>query len=446
LTPPARTRALAASGAVLVTLTVAAVAFDMPGADGVGTASRDRVLACMIVACALYGATAWAALRWGLPRRSVWLVLAVAFAMRVPWLMAPPFLSTDLYRYIWDGRVQAAGINPYRYVPADPALADLRDDTVYPRINRRDYAPTIYPPAAQIVFAAVARVAQTPLAMKAAMVGFEAVAVLALMRLLRATGRPAAQVLIYAWNPLAAEVFAGNGHVDAAAIAAVALCLLAASRGRRGLAGAALGAAVLVKFLPAVIAPALWARGRWRTALAAGAVVIALYALYASVGLRVFGFLGGYAGEEGLSGSAGQTVPGPWPLAVIADLVDLPAWAGPAYLLGAACVLGGLGWRIAFRHDGATMLRDAATLAFATMLLLTPHYAWYYVWLAALATLAPSAALIWLSAAPVLLYPDPFADRAAWTALIYVPAILLAANDMRRRAAAPVMSVIQRSA
>jgi alpha-1,6-mannosyltransferase len=67
-------------------------------------------------------------------------VLGLAIALRALLLTAPPILSTDIYRYVWDGRVQAAGIDPYRYIPADPALASLRDPVVYPQINRADYA------------------------------------------------------------------------------------------------------------------------------------------------------------------------------------------------------------------------------------------------------------------------------------------------------------------
>ena len=67
-------------------------------------------------------------------------------------MVAPPFLSTDIYRYVWDGKVQGAGINPFRYIPADRHLAFLRDTGIYPHINRRDSAHTIYPPGAQIIF------------------------------------------------------------------------------------------------------------------------------------------------------------------------------------------------------------------------------------------------------------------------------------------------------
>ena len=196
-------------------------------------------------------------------------MLLVAAALRVPVLPAPPFLSTDIYRYVWDGRVQAAGINPYRYLPADPALQSLRDDFVFPRINRAEYAPTIYPPAAQMAFAAVGLVWSSVTGVKAAMVGFEVLAVFCLLRLLAAARMPAERVLIYAWNPLPVWDFAGNGHIDAMAIGLVATALLLRARHRDGWAGVALGAAIATKFLPAVVAPVLWRR-RCRLADGAG--------------------------------------------------------------------------------------------------------------------------------------------------------------------------------
>ena len=104
-----------------------------------------------------------------LGRRSLLAVLALGAAMRALLIPAPP-VSTDIYRYVWDGRVQAAGINPYRHIPADEALASPRDEAIYPRINRGDYAPTIYPPTAQIVFYAVTRLSETVAAVKAATV------------------------------------------------------------------------------------------------------------------------------------------------------------------------------------------------------------------------------------------------------------------------------------
>ncbi|HEV2337106.1 MAG TPA: hypothetical protein VGS13_16485, partial [Stellaceae bacterium] len=141
---------------------------------------------------------------WRAPasRRDLALIGAVAVAMRVIVLAAPPFLSSDVYRYVWDGRVLAAGINPYRYIPADPHLAPLRDETIFPRINRSTYAPTIYPPAAEAIFFAATRISASVTAMRMAMVAFEAIAALLLLRLLAAAGLPAARIIVYAWHPL----------------------------------------------------------------------------------------------------------------------------------------------------------------------------------------------------------------------------------------------------
>src|SRR3954453_21398147 len=104
--------------------------------------------------------------------------------MRLALLFVEPYLSSDIYRYIWDGRVQAAGINPYRYIPTDDALHGLRDEAIYPLINRAHYAPTIYPPAAQLVYLAATRISESPQFMKAVMVAFEGLAVFALLQLL----------------------------------------------------------------------------------------------------------------------------------------------------------------------------------------------------------------------------------------------------------------------
>jgi len=93
--------------------------------------------------------------------QAMWVIVGVAIALRLTLLMTEPLLSTDVYRYVWDGKVQAAGINPYRYLPADDALTHLRDDAVYPNINRANYAVTIYPPVAQMFFLLATRLAKT---------------------------------------------------------------------------------------------------------------------------------------------------------------------------------------------------------------------------------------------------------------------------------------------
>src|ERR1700747_3698895 len=75
---------------------------------------------------------------------ALWIIFIAAGLFRVFLLpLDPPRLSTDIYRYIWDGRVQGSGVSPYLFLPVDPRLGGVRDNAIYPRINRKEYAHTI---------------------------------------------------------------------------------------------------------------------------------------------------------------------------------------------------------------------------------------------------------------------------------------------------------------
>jgi hypothetical protein len=430
-------------GVLLASIMFGALMLHVPGADTVGSPERANVfVGVLAIGVAVYLVAVRWILRSSLPSAAFWIVLAVAVAMRAVLLPSLPFLSSDIYRYVWDGQVQAAGINPYLYLPVDPALAHLRDPAIFPLINRATYAPTIYPPAAQLVFALVGQVTSTVFGMKLAMVGFEALAVLCLVGLLSIARLPRERVLIYAWNPLALWSFACDGHVDAVAVGLLALALLCRAKAREGLAGAVLAGAVLVKFLPIAAAPAfLRGGGFWRPALVGMAVVALLYAPYLSAGPNVLGFLSSYGDEEGYRSGHGF-----WVMGGLSHLVALPGGAGRAYLAVAAIGLGTLAFWIARRPISGDMAaravalcRDTAVLVTCTTAAANPHYAWYYAWLAIPAVVAPIPAVIWLSAAPVLFYVDPFNERFFWPALVFVPALALAIRGLlQARSAAPV--------
>jgi hypothetical protein len=425
-------------GGVLLALTLLGLSLHTPGSGTVGTPEAKVALVVILcVSAAVYLVAVAAMLRRPMGGRAVWMVLLVAVAMRVPLIVAPPFLSSDVFRYVWDGRVQAAGINPYRYVPDDPALAALRDTAVFPHINRAAYALTIYPPGAQVIFAIVGRVWSSVTGLKVAMFGFEALAVYCLLGLLDMAGLPRERVLIYAWNPLPVWAFAGNGHIDAAVTGLVALTLLLRVRRRDGWAGLTLGLAVLTKFLPAVIAPVLWRRGSgWRLAAVAVVTVLVLYGLYSGVGWRVFGFLGGYGAEEGLDNGSGI-----WLLAGLSRLMPLPMLAAGWYFAGLAVLLAGLGAWYAFvrRPDDAVAICGAAGVMMAVLTFgISPHYPWYFAWLAVPCVLAPNPAVLWLATAPVLIYLDTYGDRFAWPSVVFAPAVLLALAGAFRPVASPI--------
>jgi hypothetical protein len=387
----------------------------------------EKFVVVFMLQMGIYGYAAWRLIKgaWvsaALERRALLAILIVAALLRGIALFAPQALSTDAFRYVWDGRVQAAGINPYRYIPADPALERLRDDSIYPNINRADYAHTIYPPAAQIAFLGIERISDSILGMKLAMLAFEALTIACLISLLRRRGLPATRVLLYAWHPLPVWEFAGTGHVDALAIGFLMLAFLAASRRAALWSGVALAAATLVKFYPMVVGPALYRRWDWRMPVAFAVTIALLYAPYLGVGSAVFGFLSGYADEEGMRSGDGIFL---WSL--LRACVHVPAHAEQYFApLAALALLVAAVW-LQFSQKWRAHGVWAAALGLASLftLLVSPHDPWYFTWLVPFLCFRLTPAHIWLTAACTLMYVLPHPTGLAVQSLLYLPFLAL---------------------
>lgn len=390
--------------------------------------------------CALYALAAWLVWRARCSRSTLAVVLVFAALFRLSLLFAPPFLSDDIYRYIWDGRVQAAGLNPYRYIPADDALKFLRDETIYPKINRRDYAPTIYPPMAQMIFLLATRVSESVVWMKALMIMFEAVGLFALSALLASFKFPRQRVLLAAWHPLVVWEIAGSGHFDALVVAFIVLALLAHGRGRESLTGVLLASAVLVKLFPLVLFPAFYRRWSWRMPLAFLVTLAASYLPYLSVGARrVLGFLPTYVDEEGLQSGTRFFL-----LQLADSFLGEARVPRAAYIVFALLVLGSLAAWSLFKRDsnGRDYVWRAALLATTFTVLLSPHYSWYFAWLVPFLCFVPAktfAPLLYLTTASFMLYGTWLGDKPTqmlWlNTSIYLPFALLLFLSWRRRTA-----------
>jgi alpha-1,6-mannosyltransferase len=418
-----RLAALAACGAALLALTAIGLYVQTPDDPG-------RFLWVAAVEAVVYLLSVWLVWNGVGSRPMLVLILAVAGLARLALLSAPPHLSSDVYRYVWDGRVEAAGINPYRYVPADPHLDALRDTEIFPHINRKGYATTIYPPLAEAIFLAVTRISESVTAMKAAMVGFEVITIVFLLRLLDSAGLPSSRVLVYAWHPLPIWEFAGNGHVDAVLIAFVVVALWARQSGRDLLAGMALAGATLTKLYPAVLGPALYRRWNWRMPLAFSATISLFYLPFVGAGWQVFGFLPGYAAEEGFNATGTGFYL--WSLVrLLAPFASLPAIAYP---IGAAAILAALAVAIVLLGDAP--MAGSAILASAFIVLVSPHYPWYFAWLIVFACFGRYLSLLWLTNACLLLYLVPVGShivrddhRLLVESMIYGPFAALAVID-----------------
>jgi len=421
-----------AIGALMLLLTGTGLALQQRDA-------HDAFIAIALIQGVLYLLAAALTWRGGFPRRVLVGILAVAALMRLGIVLAPPYLSDDLYRYVWDGRVEAAGINPYRYVPSDTHLAALRDETIYPNINRRTYAPTIYPPAAELIFLVTTRISESVTWMKATMVAFEFTSVAVLLRLLVLRGLPLERIVIYAWHPVVLWEFAGSGHIDAAIVTFVALASWARRREAAWLTGIALAGAALVKFFPAVIFPALYRRWDWKMPAAAAATLIAGYLPFLAAGRGILGFLPGYVREEGLNSGAGFFL---WNL--LRAAVPAASASNVPYLTFAAAVLASLGMYVLLSdRAGDRYVASAGGLAAAFTVLLSPHFPWYFAWIVAFLCFMPAPSVLYLSVASLLLYfvpggRDLDGSRMLIEAAIYGPFAVLAVLELwRRRTAKP---------
>ena len=331
-------------------------------------------------------------------------ILALAIAFRGYALFFEPFLSSDIYRYIWDGIVQAHGINPYRFVPADPALAHLRDAAIYPNINRADYALTIYPPVAQFFFFLVTRFGASTVVMRVALLGCEAVSVLLMLSFLRRLQQPLTLIVAYAWHPLPIWEIANGGHVDVLMVALMLLGIWIAVLGRAQYGALAIALASLVKPFAAPALAAIWRPWDWKMPLSVIVTVLVCYLPYLTVGWGVLGFLpSGYLSEEGLVSGEGFWLLSLWRLAFGEMRYDVACYA----VLAAALLLI-LAFRVAFRRErtAGTTLTDVNMLLLAVLLLLSPSYPWYFLiiipFLALLGN-TPASAATWAASIGALL-------------------------------------------
>lgn len=414
---------------------------------------------------AFYSAACVVVFRWSdtATRVAKWATLAaiVFFAILFRAVLVPqrPYLSVDVYRYVWDGHVQASGINPYRYTPGDPELADLRDDVIYPNISAEDQRwLSPYPPAAQMVFALVSIVRPMSVtAVKAAMSSFDLIAVLLVMLVLARSGIDPARAIIFAWHPLVIFESAHSGHIESVFIAFLMLALFAWSRERYALTGVALALATLTKFYPVIVVPAFLIATRDEamngatdssrsifaglfnkrnvTMLAVFAITLALsYAPYVGAGSNVFGFLRAYVQEEGFI----QTGSRYFLLDALRHLVPIPT--SVFLVFGAGCLIAVAAWQLTrIKRDALDVARAAMTLIGTYLLLTTPRYAWYYMWLIPFLCFAPRLGWMYLACASALLYlvwytPLVYPGVPLWLgAAIFVPVLAMLALQSRIR-------------
>ena len=367
--------------------------------------ARIQPLALLIGAWTAFIAAAW--LLRKVPRRTaVALILLGGIVIQAAAVSAPPQNSNDLYRYIWDGRVQAAGIDPYHYVPMAAQLTGLRDEFLfYPgaeycvppsqvssrpaadlragctRINRPT-VPTIYPPVAEAYFLGVHYLhpqddSSTPIQAAAALAAL-GVTVLLLFGLgrLRRDVRTAA---LWCWCPTVALEAGNSAHVDviAVGITAAAILVLATARTTRRtiFGGILLGLAVATKLTPALTVPALLRRRGVTVAVSAAGAFIAVYLPHVlGVGGKVIGFLPGYLRQEDYTSGTRF------------GIIGLVVTGGLAIAM-AGLIMATVAFAVFQFSDPGRPWRGALIMTATALAVATPQYQWYSLLLVMLVAL-----------------------------------------------------------
>ena len=352
------------------------------------------------------------------------LVLLVAFGILFRLTVVPHQVigSDDIYRYLWDGKVAASGINPFTYLPTDPRLAPLASAELPSKVNHPELR-TVYPPLAQALFlVAHLLFGSSAAALKMLLVVLDSGTMLLLLSLVRRSGGSSLSLLLYAWSPLPVLYFGLDGHIDALALFFLVLSLYYFVTNRPLLGSVAVGIGGLAKLVPLLIVPLLLRieRGRRRLALiiVPGLILIAGYLIYIEPTWGVFDALGTFGARWEFNGSLFSIVyflSGSNETAHRVSGLMLVAFVGSLTLL-----------------DRPMM--EKVFWGFVGFILISPVvHPWYLTWLAALLVLRWSGAiflLLGLSAiANIVVYQyrayGQWVDQPLLLLIEYVPVYVL---------------------
>ena len=290
--------------------------------------------------------------------------LVLAAGWHVQFLRMPPGPDDDIHRYVWDGRVQRLGYNPYLIVPNDPEFSSLHTSETR-TLNHPD-VPTPYPAGAELFFRAVTAIHESTFALKVAFVVCDFAIVLVLLDLLRRGRQGMHWVLAYAWNPLLATEVAGSGHIDIVGVLFLLVSFYALIRHWRTIAAVTFGLAVSVKLLPIVLLPLYWKRVRIRDGILATMVVGLLYVPFLKREWIPTGSLATYVRSFRFND----------PVFAILERVAAPQ------LVTALAVLLGFLIAIRMRSRSSALSSDAFAWPMAGSLLCAPVvYPWYLLWM-----------------------------------------------------------------
>ncbi len=187
--------------------------------------------------------------------RYFYVLIGIGILLRIAFLTVHPVGSPDYYRYVWDGKVQAAGVNPYRYPPDAPSLSNLHSD-ILPRLVTYPDMRTIYPPLSEILFYVAYLIGgESFLGVKLLLLLFDILTMAGIYLAMKELKLDRKYLLMYAMCPLPLIQFFLDGHVDAFGFTFVILGIYFYLTERKILSYVFIGLSMLIKPLALIMVP-----------------------------------------------------------------------------------------------------------------------------------------------------------------------------------------------
>jgi hypothetical protein len=208
-----------------------------------------------MILSALYVVMAWGLFHIEIPEKSLLLIAGISLALRLSFITTNPIGSEDLYRYIWDGKVQAHGINPYLYTALDERLSFLHSQLLPAAMNHADLK-TIYFPLSQWTFYACFQFSgEAVWGIKLVLLFAEVATMIGLYFLLNRLAIPKKFILLYSLCPLPIIQFAVDGHIDAVGLPLLIFSIYFLLKERKLLSLFLLGLSMSIKPVGLVLLP-----------------------------------------------------------------------------------------------------------------------------------------------------------------------------------------------
>jgi hypothetical protein len=370
-----------------------------------------------------------------LSQRALVLVLLLAALFRITLLFAPPTLSGDSYRYLWDGTMTAHEINPYQYEPQNPALQRFQNSQAFRIMNSQAFL-TVYPPTSQyLFFLAYKLFGENPIGLKIIFSTLDFAAVIMVYLLLKEFALPLEGLFLYAWNPLPIVEFSGSGHSDSGMLFFLLLSIYLLRKRRVASSMVSLALAIWSKLVPLICIPFYLKKASWRSLAILLLALVVLFLPFLdlqvlktsarSVEKLYYRVLAFNASLHYLICFIGKTY----------FDADLNQWTGPV-LRTIFFIFAIFLFFYRKMKDELDLMRVTFYLMFAALLLATQVHPWYVTWALIFIPFFPKPSILYLSGAVALSYLTyavvPWRERT-WVLLVeYVPVYALLALEVIR--------------